>query len=92
MSRLGIDPPVQNEAPTASELTDYDRAHVVTYLRLLDAEEAHANPEEVMRLVLRIDPKKDADRARRAYETHLARAHWMTKVGYHHILRDTKIR
>jgi hypothetical protein len=84
--------PVQGEAPSASELTDYDRAHLVTYLRLLDAEQANANPEEVMRLVLGLDPRKDGARAKRVYDTHLARAHWMTKVGYHHILRDPKLR
>lgn len=92
MTRLQIELPVQNEAPTIAELTDYDRAHFVTYLRLLDAEEAQASPEEVMRRVLGIDPKKERARARRAYDTHLARAHWMTKVGYHHILRDSKLR
>ena len=92
MTRSDMDAPVADEAPTVPELTDYDRQHLVTYLRLLDAETAQANPEEVMRLVLRIDPRKEPERARRAYETHLARAQWMTKTGYHHVLRDPKLK
>jgi len=92
MIKAEFNPPVLGEAPSASELTDYDREHLVTYLRLLDAEQANASPEEVMRLVLGLDPRRDRARARRVYDTHLARAHWMTKVGYHHILRDPKLK
>ena len=92
MTRPNMDAPVADEAPTAPELTDYDRQHLVTYLRLLDAEAAQASPDEVTRLVLGIDPRKEPERARRAYQSHLARAHWMTKTGYHHILRDQKLK
>ena len=92
MTRPDMDAPIDDEAPTAAEVTDYDRSHLVTYLRLLDAEAAEANPEEVMRLVLRIDPLKEPERASRAYDSHLARARWMTQVGYHHILRDPKLK
>jgi hypothetical protein len=37
-------------------------------------------------MVLHIDPDQDADRARRAFDSHLARAQWMTAVGYRHLL------
>jgi hypothetical protein len=30
---------------------------------------------------------QEHDRARRAWESHLARARWMTERGYHHLLR-----
>jgi hypothetical protein len=33
------DPPVSDTAPTERILTAYDEQHLVTYLRLLDAEE-----------------------------------------------------
>jgi hypothetical protein len=37
--------------------------------------------------VLHIDPDHEPERARRAWETHLGRAEWMTKNGYQHLLR-----
>ncbi|HLJ43729.1 MAG TPA: DUF2285 domain-containing protein [Candidatus Binataceae bacterium] len=81
------DPPVADTAPTAALLTGYDEQHLVTYLRLLDAEAAGADWREVAAIVLRIDPACEPKRARRAWETHLARAHWMTESGYRHLLR-----
>jgi len=42
---------------------------------------------EVARLVLHIDPSRDPARARRAWESHLARAKWMTEHGYRYLLR-----
>ena len=68
-------------------LTGYDEQHVVTYLRLLDAARDGADWREVARLVLHIDPSREPDRARRAWETHLARARWMTESGFKHLLR-----
>ena len=71
-----LDPPVADQAPVAEGLTDYDHEHLVTYLRLIDAE----------RIVLHIDPSRELDRARHAWESHLARAKWMTTHGYRHLL------
>jgi hypothetical protein len=68
-------------------LTGYDEQHLITYLRLLDAETDGADWKEVARIVLHIDPDREPDRARRAWETHLARARWMTEQGYRHLLR-----
>jgi hypothetical protein len=59
----------------------------VTCLRLLDADAASADPREVARIVLRVDPDPEPDRARQAFDTHLARAKWMTGPGYRHLLR-----
>ena len=42
---------------------------------------------EVARIVLHIDPEQEPDRAKRAWESHLARARWMTEAGYQHLLR-----
>jgi hypothetical protein len=82
-----LDPPVADTAPTDRALTGYDEQHLVTYLRLLDAEKGGAQWQEVAKLVLRIDPVNEPVRARRAWETHLARARWMTENGYRHLLR-----
>jgi len=82
-----IDPPVSDTAPNAGTLTSYDEQHLVTYLRLLDADAEGADWREVARIVLRIDPASEPDRARKAWDSHLARARWMTENGYRHLLR-----
>lgn len=71
--------------PTDDHVTDYDRKHTKTYLRLLDAEAAGADWREVASIVLGLDPVADADRARRVHDAHLARARWMTTTGYREI-------
>ena len=83
-----LDPPIADAAPTDGIPTGYDEQHVVTYLRLLDAEEEGADWREVAELVLHIDPVTEAVRARRAWETHLARARCLTENGYRHLLRS----
>ncbi len=82
-----LDPPVADSAPTDAVLTGYDEQHLVTYMRLLDAEAETADWREVARIVLHIDPAQEPGRARHAWETHLARARWMTEHGYRHLLR-----
>ena len=82
-----LDPPVSDSAPRDAILTRYDQQHLVTYLRLLDAEAEGADWREVARIVLHIDPEREPDRAKRAWESHLARARWMTEAGYRHLLR-----
>jgi hypothetical protein len=81
------DPDVADTAPTDPMLTDYDRQHFVTYLRLLDADDEGANWREVARIVLHIDPDREPARAQTAFDSHLARAKWMTEHGYRHVLR-----
>ncbi|MGH7094786.1 MAG: DNA -binding domain-containing protein [Stellaceae bacterium] len=82
-----LDPSVSDVAPSDRILTGYDEQHVVTYLRLLDAEAEGADWQEVAKIVLRIDPAREPERARRAWESHLSRAKWMTESGYRHLLR-----
>ena len=87
MGNPPLDPDVADTAPTESTLTDYDRQHFVTYLRLLDADDEGADWREVARIVLHIDPDREPARARTAFDSHLARAKWMTEHGYRHLLR-----
>jgi hypothetical protein len=59
--------PVRDTAPTENGVTDYDRLHLVTYLRLLDADAAGVDPNQIMRDVLQIDPVVPAIYAIRMY-------------------------
>ena len=45
-------------------LTVYDEQHMITYLRLLDADADGADWREVAQIVLHIDPTQEPDRAR----------------------------
>jgi hypothetical protein len=81
-----LDPEVADLAPDEPTLTAYDQQHAVTYVRLLDAEKDNADWKEVARIVLHVDPDNDPARARRCYESHLARAKWAARHGYRHLL------
>ncbi len=87
MAKPLLDPPVSDAAPVEAVLTGYDEQHLVTYLRLLDADAEGADWREVANIVLHIDPEREPERARQAWESHLARAKWMTESGYRHLLR-----
>jgi hypothetical protein len=87
MKKPPLDPDVADTAPTDAMLTRYDEEHIITYLRLLDADADGADWQEVARIVLHIDPEREPERARRAFDSHLARARWMTEQGYRQLLR-----
>jgi hypothetical protein len=57
--------PVADVAPIERFLTGYDMDHLVTYLRLLDADADGADWREVARIVLRLDVENDQGRAKR---------------------------
>lgn len=78
-----------DQAPDDTCLTDYDRAHLSTYLRLLDAEDEGAAWEEVAKIIFGIDPNSDPARAAQTYSSHLARAHWMTENGFKELIRSS---
>jgi hypothetical protein len=81
------DPAVADRAPSGDALTTYDNEHLKIYIRLLDANAAGADWKEVARIVLGIDPEKEPQRARTAWESHLERAKWMTTRGYKDLIR-----
>jgi hypothetical protein len=84
---LSLNPDASDLAPAEPMLTPYDREHAITYMRMLDADAEGADWREVSRIVLHIDPDQDVQRARRAFDSHLARAKWMSREGYKHLLR-----
>ncbi len=87
MQNPPLDPDVADTAPVDAALTVYDEQHLVTYLRLIDADAAGADWREVAQIVLHIDPNREPDRARKAFDSHLARAKWLSEHGYRHLLR-----
>nr|WP_157348247.1 DUF2285 domain-containing protein [Bradyrhizobium pachyrhizi] len=83
-----LDLTVDDVAPSGASLTVYDEEHLATYWRLLDADAEGTDWREVARVVLHVDPARDWDRARRAFDSHLARAKWIADDGYRQLLRS----
>lgn len=80
--------PFDETAPIGDDLTEYDRSHVKLYMRLFDADADGADWREVVRILFGIDQTKEPQRARSVYDSHLARARWMTRTGYRYLLRQ----
>ncbi|MGY8666183.1 DUF2285 domain-containing protein [Bradyrhizobium sp. UFLA05-109] len=88
MRMVPLDPDVADTAPADPvALTPYDHEHAITYLRLLDAGAEGADWREVTLTVLHIDAAREPSRAKQAYDSHLARARWMTEHGYRLLLK-----
>lgn len=87
------DRPMLREAPPSSEhVTDYDRSHLKTYLRLLDADAEQTDWREVAAIVLNLYSARDPESVRRIHHAHLERARWMTRVGYLDLLAGAPVR
>jgi len=84
---LPLDPNAADLASVEPMLTPYGQEHAITYMRVLNADAEGADWREVSRIVQHIDPDQDVQRARRAFDSHLARAKWMSREGYKHLLR-----
>jgi hypothetical protein len=82
-------PAFKDRPPESDKLTDYDESHLVTYLRLLDAAEEGADWQEAVTIIFHLDPTRDLVRAQTVYDSHLARARWMTEHGYRQLLRPS---
>lgn len=78
-----------DEPPQCRSMTDYDRAHIKLYMRLLDADADGADWEEAVEILFGIDPDREPERAWRVHRSHLARARWMTEHGYRDLLRQS---
>ena len=75
-----------DRAPEVSQLTAYDESHLADYLRLLDADDKGADWREAAACILGVDAAAEPRRAKTMHDSHLARARWMTEVGYAHLL------
>lgn len=76
----------QDAPPLLDRVSAYDEEHLDVYLRLLMAEEEGADWREVVHVLFGLDPTREASRAKMVHDNHLARAHWMTRTGYRHLL------
>ena len=83
-------PPFDDIAPVSGELTEYDRAHIKLYMRLLDAERDGADWREAVRILFGLDPDSDPAHCRSIHDAHLARARWMTEQGYRELVRESQ--
>jgi hypothetical protein len=70
MQKPPLGPDVADTAPSDPVLSVYDEEHVITYLRLLDADAVGADWRDVARIVLHLDPEQDSDRARKTFDSH----------------------
>ncbi|MEA3390353.1 DUF2285 domain-containing protein [Sphingopyxis indica] len=80
-------PDFDDRPPQSSRVTRYDERHFVTYLRMLEADEEGAHWLEIVRIIFDLDPVREPQRAWGVYESHLARARWMTEIGYLDLLQ-----
>jgi hypothetical protein len=79
-----IDEPPANDSPT-----EYDWAHRICYLRLLDADADGADWREVARIIMGLDPDLNPEQVHRMWRAHLDRAIWITAQGYRDYLSAT---
>ncbi|QNG44200.1 DNA -binding domain-containing protein [Sphingobium yanoikuyae] len=75
-----------DRAPEVSQLTAYDESHLTAYLQLLDAHDDGADWRKITAAILGVDASAEPQRAKTMHDSHLARARWMTEVGYAHLL------
>jgi len=78
-----------DEPPQGPALTAYDREHMKLYLRLLDAATDGACWQEAAAVLFGLDADREPERAKRVHDAHLARARWMSEVGYRLLLDET---
>ena len=79
---------LRDRAPTSADLSDYDRANLVLYLRILDAESDGASWQEAAELLLGMDAELEPERAWAAYQSHRQRARWLSREGYRQLLQQ----
>ena len=72
-----LDGAVDPTSRTTKILTDYDRTHMLTYARLLDAERDGYPWSDAAAEILLVD----VDAAERCWRSHLDRAHWIVGAG-----------
>lgn len=78
---------ILDRPPDSTTVTAYDRDHLATYARLLDAAREDAPWREVAEVVLGVAPLTDTDTANARYLAHLERARWLADKGYLDLLR-----
>jgi len=83
-------PVVADTVVWSNHITLYDQRHFITYARLLDAEAEEADWRDVARVVLRLDPDAEPERARRCWQMHLDRAKWIATTGVRQLIAQAE--
>jgi hypothetical protein len=79
-------PFVAPTAPDALDITEYDQRHFSTYARLVVADDAGEHWRQSAAQILGLDVDDDEEAARRCWESHSTRAHWIATEGYQLLL------
>lgn len=69
-------------APSGAAVTDYDHEHIMLYCCLLDRKERRRDWRETVQAFFGIDAEHEPERARRVYDSHLARATALSELPY----------
>jgi hypothetical protein len=78
--------PIADIAPDTIEITDYDQHHFATYARLVFADDAGEDWRQIAVNILGLNVEANEDAARRCWESHSRRAHWIATDGYRILL------
>lgn len=84
-------PRIAPVAPQAAEVTDYDRQHFFTYAQLVFADDAGEDWRQSARRILGLDVGWNEQAARRCWQSHSRRAHWIATEGYQLLLLQAGI-
>ena len=77
-------PQLADEPPWADDrLTAYDQAQFPLYISLLTALTELATEEEICESLFGIDARREPERARKCFMSHVKRARWLTGEGFH---------
>ena len=82
-----VKPPAEF-APTFTDVTDYDHEHANIYRHILESVDDRTDWRAAAKLILGIDPSENPKRARHSYDSHLARARWLTEHGHIRWLKE----
>ncbi|MES2443955.1 MAG: hypothetical protein V4574_14090 [Pseudomonadota bacterium] len=74
--------PIEASAPTSDTATAYDRAHLLTYARMLDAADSGVDWREAAAAILGCDVSGHAAGAEMCWNSHLERARRVVGEGF----------
>jgi hypothetical protein len=80
---------IRFHAPDDAVVTKYDREHLLTYARMLDAADTGICWREAAAAILGCDVVHDAASAEACWTSHLARARWITREGLAQVVART---
>jgi hypothetical protein len=73
--------------PSGDVVTDYDRKHCSTYLKLLDAQAGGAEWSLMAEVIFGMNPRLNPLTAERIVKLHVERAQWMSKHGFKQLVK-----